>query len=216
MAAIHQISSDSAPISNATLPPIQAQVIAALAKGQTVTAAAREAGIHGATIHNWIRTEPDFKTALENSQSEYVAALADEMRELSALALTTLRSLLADPTTPPSVRLRAALAVLQRPQFPDQGWSLPQRNESPQTQQLVDTMAQMKVDDRALRMTEATQSKPTPEPSGPQHPSGVWPAASNIQHPPLKPSRCAPCPCGSGLKFKRCCAVKNSISARAA
>jgi uncharacterized protein YchJ len=219
MAAIHQISSDSAPIS-ATLPPIQAQVIAALAKGQTVTAAAREAGVHAATIHHWIRTEPDFKAALEAAQSDYVAALADEMRELSALALTTLRSLLDDPTTPPSVRLRAALAVLQRPKFPDQGWSLPERIETPRERRVVDTLAETEADYKAMRMAEATQAaaiaadaqhktEPQPETSGPQLATGVWPARSNIQHPP-SPSRCAPCPCGSGLKYKRCCGSGSS------
>jgi transposase-like protein len=209
MAAIHQISSDFAPIS-ATLPPIQAQVVAALAKGQTITAAAREAGIHRTTIHNWLRTEPNFKAAVETAQGDYTAALSDEMRELSALALANLRSLLEDPTTPPSVRLRAALAVLERPKFPDQGWSLPERIESPREQRVVDALAETEADCKAMRMAEAAvshaakadvpQTKPQPETSGPQHPK------SDIQHPP-SPSRCAPCPCGSGLKYKRCCGI---------
>jgi hypothetical protein len=175
MAAIHQISSDFAPIYPATLTPIQAQVVAALAKGQTITAAAREAGIHRTTIHHWHRTEPAFKTAVEGAQSEYVAALNDEMRELSASALSTLRSLLADPAAPPAIRLRAALAVLQRPKFPDQGWSLPARIEA----------------------LEKPATKPEAEPSGPQNPPSTTPHL---------PYRSAPCPCGSGLKYKRCCA----------
>ena len=129
MAAIHHNSSDFAGISNAALPPIQAQVIAALAKGQTITAAAREAGIHRTTIHHWLRTEPEFKTAVEDAQSQYIATLNDEMRELSANALATLRALLDDPTAPPAIRLRAALAVLERPKFPNQGLE-PPRAES--------------------------------------------------------------------------------------
>src|SRR5579862_4176446 len=130
MAAIHHISSDFDPISAATLPPVQAQVVAALAQGQTITAAALEAKIHRTTIHHWMRTEPDFQAAVETAQREYAAELRDEMRALSARALATLRSLLDDPSAPPSVRLRAALAVLQRPKFPDHGWNLPEPIES--------------------------------------------------------------------------------------
>ena len=47
------------------------------------------------------------------------------MRELAALALKTLRDLLNDPFTPPALRLKAALAVLQRPHAPNPGWHLP-------------------------------------------------------------------------------------------
>src|SRR5579864_4073459 len=121
MAAIHQISSDFAEISTAPLPPTQAQVVAALAKGQTITAAATGAGIHRTTIHHWLRTEPDFKTAVESAQRDYMSSLSDEMRELSALALAALRSLLEDPATPPSIRLKAALASNARPSPPRPG-----------------------------------------------------------------------------------------------
>ena len=177
MAAIHQISSDIAEISTAPLPPTQAQVVAALAKGQTITAAAARAGIHRTTIHHWLRTEPDFKTAVETAQRDYVSSLSDEMRELSALALASLRSLLEDPATPPSIRLKAALAVLQRENLPNKTWSLPK----PET----------------LAESEAAGQKPAPAPEPIQHPT------SDIQHPPFP--RSAPCPCGSGLKYKRCC-----------
>ena len=184
MAAIHQISS----LSTATLTPTQAQVVAALAQGHTVTAAAREAGIHRTTIHDWLRTEPDFKTAVEDAQSEYAATLNDDLRELSALALATLRSLLEDPTTPPSIRLRASLAVLQRPQFPKQGWSLPERIESPRRQQALDDLAEIEADYKTMRMAEAVEShaaiatprEVSPQPSGPQRPT------ANSQNPPSR------------------------------
>jgi transposase-like protein len=221
MDAIHHISSDFAEISPATLPPTQAQVVAALATGQTITAAAREAGIHRTTIHHWLRNEPAFKTAVEAAQSEYTATLNDEMRELSAHALAALRSLHDDSTTPPSVRLRAALAVLERPQFPDQGWSLPERIESPLRQQVLDDMADVEADYKVMRMTNAVEShaakadppqtEPAPEPSDPHNPQTT--THYQPSHPP--PSRCAPCPCGSGLKYKRCCA-RSSNAARAA
>src|ERR1700730_8698501 len=133
------------------LSPAQAQVVAALAQGRTVTAAAQGAGLHRNTIYNWLH-EPAFKTAVEEAEHEYVAILSDGMRDLAALALDTLRALLEDPKTPPAVRLRTALAILQRPHFPDRGWHLPERIEPPQEQQVVDGLATVKADCDAIRM----------------------------------------------------------------
>src|SRR5260370_22620343 len=123
-------SPDSATIPTANLSPAQAQVVAALAQGRTVTAAAREADLHRNTIYNWL-DEPAFKTAVEEAQREYVAILSDGMRDLAALALETLRNLLEDPKTPPAVRVKTALAVLQRPHFPQPGWRMPDRIAHP-------------------------------------------------------------------------------------
>ena len=47
-------------------------------------------------------------------QAQVVEALTDDMRELSSLALKTLRNLLERPDTPPAVQLKAVLAVLNR------------------------------------------------------------------------------------------------------
>ena len=181
---------DSPATAPANLSPVQVQVIAALAQGRTVTAAAQTAGVHRNTIYNWLN-EPAFKTAAEEAEAEYVAILSDGMRDLAALALETLRNLLQDSKTPPAVRLRAALAILQRPHFPNRGWHLPERIESPREQQVVDTLAEIKADYDTMRMTEAL-------------------TASSVEQVPDAPNqpiigRSAPCPCGSGLKYKRCC-----------
>ena len=168
-------TTDSATIPSANLSSVQAQVVAALAQGRTITAAAAEAGVHRNTIHNWFR-DPEFKTAVDAAQGEYVATLSDGMRDLAALALQTLRNLLEDPKTPHAVRLRTALAILQRPHFPAPDWHLPERIEEPRQQQVIDNLAELKADYDAMRMTDST---------------------------PI--ARSAPCPCGSGLKFKRCC-----------
>ena len=77
--------------STATLSPVQAQVIAALAQGRTVTAAAQTAGLDRNTIYNWLH-EPAFKTVVDEAQREYVAILSDGMRDVAALALATLRA----------------------------------------------------------------------------------------------------------------------------
>jgi transposase-like protein len=46
---------------NSTLSPAQAQVIAALAAGESITGAARAAGVHRSTIHNWLREGQQFR-----------------------------------------------------------------------------------------------------------------------------------------------------------
>jgi AcrR family transcriptional regulator len=190
MGAVHHNSSDFDTNSDKSLSPVQAQVIAALAQGRTATDAARDAGIHRTTIHHWFRTDPLFKSSFQEAQREYVETLHDGMRDLAARAVETLRSLLDDPKTPPSVRLRTALAILQRPHFPKPGWHLPERIESPREQQVVDQLAEIKADYDAMRMTEAINHNPSV--------SAGAPASAPI-------ARCAPCPCGSGNKYKRCC-----------
>jgi transposase-like protein len=118
----HRISSDSTPVENSNLTPVQAQVVAALAEGSSVTAAARRAGVHRTTVHLWKRSSGEFRSAVERARSDFATALADELRDISASAFQTLRGLLSHPDTPPSVRLRAALAVLEDPCFPKPGW----------------------------------------------------------------------------------------------
>src|SRR5262249_6584511 len=108
----------------ATLSPVQTQVIAALAQGRTITAAAAEAGIHRNTIHNWLH-EPAFQSAFDQAQCDYSETLSDLMHERAARALETLRETLNTPKASPSVRTKAALAILQRPHFPKPGWHLP-------------------------------------------------------------------------------------------
>jgi hypothetical protein len=204
MEAVHHNSSDSD--TNTNLSPVQAQVIAALAQGRTATDAARDAGIHRTTIHHWSRTEPLFKSSLQEAQREYVTILQDGMRDLAARAVETLRNLLDDPNTPPAVRLRTALAVLQRPHFPQPGWHLPERIESPREQQVVDGLKEIKADYDAMRMTEAMEAKrpadhTSPPPTPPTHNPSVSEGTSSSA--PI--ARNAPCPCGSGNKYKRCC-----------
>ena len=197
---------DTSTTASANLSPAQAQVIAALAQGRTVTAAAQDAGLHRNTIYNWLH-EPAFKTAADQAQREYVAILGDGMRDLAALAVETLRSLLDDPNTPPAVRLRTALAVLQRPHFPDRGWHLPERIEPPREQQVVDGLAEIKADYDTMRMTEAMQAHHNASVSAEESGSHrtITPSVSAGTSHPQPIARCAPCPCGSGDKYKRCC-----------
>jgi transposase-like protein len=125
-AVLHN-SSFSAPVEAGALTPVQVQVVASLAQGHTVTRAATAAGIHRTTIHNWVRDSTEFHTALEEARRQFTASVADQLNELSAVALRTLRALLESPDTPPAIRLRAALAVLGRPDDARaHGWQLPE------------------------------------------------------------------------------------------
>jgi hypothetical protein len=108
------------PTPSSILSPVQQQVVAALAQGCTITAAAAKVEMHRSTIHEWLNTNPAFRAALAEARSQYAAQLGDEMKELSATALGTLRTLLQDPQSSSAVRLRAALAILGR-----RDWSLP-------------------------------------------------------------------------------------------
>jgi len=181
-APIHHNSSHFALISDADLSPVQAQVIEALAQGQTVSAAAEKAGVHRTTIHHWIRTEPQFQAAVRIAQTEYSAELNDGIRELAARALLTLHDLLQNPTTPPALRLKTALAILQRPHAPNTGWHLPDPIESEPAE----------TNHSATPIAAATE--PVAPRTQPKEPTPI--------------ARCAPCPCGSGRKYKRCCGAE--------
>jgi len=190
---VQRDSSLSSHSSNENLSPVQAQVIAALAEGVTVSGAARQAGIHRTTIHHWIRNHAEFKAAAAQAQAEYAAALSDEMRELSARALKTLYDLIARSDISPAVRLKAALAVLNRPHFPQPGWHLPERLESPRDPQIAGGLAEFKADSGVMRMSRTLES-------------GGHPAE------PAAIPRNSLCPCGSGQKYKRCCSRAFSAS----
>src|SRR5882724_401691 len=176
---IHQNSSHFEAISDAGLSPVQAQVIEALAQGQSVSAAPEKAGLHRTTIHHWIRNQPQFKAAVQTAQSEYAAEVNDSINELAAHALLTLHDLLRDPATPPAVRLKTALAILQRPHAPNPGWNLPAPVELEPAETNRDATP------------IATATEPVTPPTQPPAPVSI--------------ARCAPCPCGSGRKYKRCC-----------
>src|SRR5947209_18408418 len=109
------------------------------------------------------------------------------MRAHATRALEAPRHLLANPPTPPAVGLRTALAILQRPHFPQPGWHLPERIESEREQQVVDTLKEIKADYDVMRMSEALQTNANQKKEA--EPSPSVPIARN-----------APCPCGLGNK----------------
>ena len=168
-AAVHHISPTSPPFEVGNLSPIQVQVIAALAEGRSVVRTAAAVGIHRSTIHNWMRTSKEFRDAVNQARDHFFECVNEQLNELSAAALDTLRQLLTSPDTPPSLRLHAALAVLERPGHRDPGWQVP--------------------------LPVGKVMEPRPELA----------VRASVPEVSASAPRNAPCPCGSGLKYKYCC-----------
>ena len=111
-----------------SLPAAQARAAITLAHGGTVTAAAAAAGVHRSTIYHWYDKDVRFWAAVNDVQKERNLRLLDEMRHLESLALSRLRRILEDDTVSPSVHLRAATLILNRPKdatWRTEKWSLP-------------------------------------------------------------------------------------------
>jgi transposase-like protein len=160
-----------------TLTPVQAEVLKALVEGATVTAAAQRGGVHRSTVHLWTRDHPAFARALLVARQDRAEALLDELSNLNQLACDTFRQLLSDPNTPAATRLKAAMEIVKLVQ----------------SQRPTD-LAKLKADqhlDRVfhdLHLAEVASTPATTEPPEKR-----------------EPVRNAPCPCGSRLKYKRCC-----------
>jgi AcrR family transcriptional regulator len=181
----------SQPISlPATLSPAQMKVVAALAQGASVAEAARAAGVHRSTVYTWLESEPDFVTAVQESRAEFAQYLRAELRQLTTLALATLRQLLENADTPPALKLRAANAVLQ-------AGVRYQVTEHPPRGYLLE-------DWYFAELGLKAEAKAAPPEAGAARPE------SGAAVEPLRVARGAvgrnsPCPCGSGQKYKRCC-----------
>ena len=184
---------------DAPLTPVQSQVLAALAEGTTVTEAARQAGIHRSAIYNWLPNVPALGDLLDTAAQVRTIAIWDQLLELTDLALDTIRHFVTDENTAPALRLRAALALtrLTRPRPPEPSAAAPETPDTARNlavQQYLDrlsspeTLAKMK---RAADKLFAEYQAANGWTAAPPEPAGT--------------PRNAPCPCGSGEKYKRCC-----------
>ena len=90
----------------------QLEALKTLAAGATVSAAAKAAGVHRSTIYNWCRDHAAFRAALTHSKIQAAEVIDDEIRDLAALALDTIRQLLQSEKTPAAIKLKAAQYLL--------------------------------------------------------------------------------------------------------
>jgi len=178
------------------LTPHQQSVCLALAQGYSISAAARETGINRSTVYAWMKNDPNFQHAIEKLRQDQSAEFYERLSEISSASLDLIEDTLHDPKAPISVRIRIAFACLRTR---DNQWTprpaveallrhAPRAPEQPQVQeQPADTDIDIDV-----------QHNPTL-------------SHTNDDKKPAVSPRNAPCSCGSGLKFKRCCGKAGSL-----
>jgi len=174
-----------------SLTPIQLEILQALASGQTVTAAAAAAGIHRTTVHHWCRTVPEFRHALESVRQSRIDAIHEQLDTLAIPSLAVLNTFLNDESASPSLRVRIALAILKF-------LASPQKVATP-TQGAFDSLLDSVYDSGRRNGQDSA-----PSDSGIHHNSSHSSPQQADESTPQTP-RNALCPCGSKLKFKRCC-----------
>jgi hypothetical protein len=92
----------------------QISVIDSLIAGSSVTDAAKATGIDRSTVHRWFKSDAQFVAEHNQIRVELVQAQREKLRSLSDKALETVETLLDDSQASGSLRLRAALAILDR------------------------------------------------------------------------------------------------------
>jgi hypothetical protein len=127
-------STDSTPLTT-----VQQCVVDALAAGATITDAAEAYHVHRVTIYRWMKTSKPFSAALHRARAEFVLARRDDLHHLSNRALETLLTILDNPKASPAVLLRTCVFILQRPQLPKTGWSMPEPAPDPDGKKLLDS-----------------------------------------------------------------------------
>jgi len=180
-----------------TLTAQQHHVLALLADGRSITAAAAESGVHRNTVCNWRRTVPAFARECELAIREQALVWHEHAVDLAPRAAAVLHEILHDPAVAPALRLRAALAVLNTA-----------ANPQPKALPLLHSFGAEMEAARGRYLVRHS------EPAAPEPPTSVHVQDSEsctILHNPAtrrapELGRNAPCSCGSGQKYKRCCA----------
>jgi uncharacterized protein YecA (UPF0149 family) len=166
-----------------------------------MTDAAAEAGVHRNTIANWRRNTLSFQNGLANAQYDRALYFREKMEEQADRAVDTIQQILTDPNAPASVRLRAALAVMQVASTPPE----PKKRTELEIKKVIVQGTQPEVHNPA-------QSDTPDENESDVHNLAQMPYRRDTP----KIGRNEPCPCGSGQKFKRCCLDKPHNQAQAA
>ncbi len=95
-----------------TLTPKQHQALTLLAEGQSITSVAKTCKVHRTTIHYWKRSSPEFAYTLQDACFENADHWRAASNQRAEAALALIDTILADPKIPATVRLKAALHIL--------------------------------------------------------------------------------------------------------
>ena len=172
---------------NPPLTSVQQCVVDALAAGSTLTDTAETYGVHRVTIYRWMKTSKPFAAALHRARAEFVLARRDDLHHLSNRALETLLAVLDNPKASPAVQLRAAMFILQRPQLPKTGWSMPEPAPDPDGKKLLDSAIIEQDYDSLPCLCNIEREEPVETPAETQAP-----AESRTSDPPPPPESPAP------------------------
>ncbi len=100
----------------------QQKFVALIATGSTASEAAAATGVHRNTVLNWVRSSA-FAEAYQQACRRRSAAFTEHAEALAIESFAAIRAIIADPQMPPAVRLKAALAMIDRA---DAALALPQ------------------------------------------------------------------------------------------
>ena len=179
----------------------QEQVLALISAGSTISDAAAVTAVHRNTIHNWLRSVPEFRPALVLAREASALYWQEQAELYTREALDTIYQLMTSPKTPASTRLKAAQLILSFATNPKVPHALP----SPESVYNVPNSAQS-----GAEGVSACDSLPEPDPEKVHNPaqSITQPEQQPYRRPTPRIGRNDLCPCGSGRKFKRCCVDK--------
>jgi hypothetical protein len=179
-----------------TLSPAQQKVLALISAGFTATAAGRQVGVHRNTVANWLDSD-EFCAALETARRHKILLYRDEAEALAAKALASLYQVMDNDKESGAVRLKAIGMALEH------------------------ARSLMPMDAIGLVPPDPDAPVPPPENDSPMHNDAQLPEPNSPHSPAVSPMPPAPtainhakigrndlCPCGSGIKFKRCCLGK--------
>jgi hypothetical protein len=173
-----------------TLTPQQHRVITLLAAGNSITQAAEAEGLHRNTVGYWRRTSPAFCRELELAIREQRLYWHEQATQLAPQALAVIQDTLTNPNTSPSLRFRAATLILKMATDPN-------AKAIPRFSTLNLELEAVSGQVHALRKELLVRS--------PQIANDAQDCTKTVRKAP-EPGRNSLCPCGSGLKYKRCCA----------
>jgi hypothetical protein len=175
----------------------QLEVLEALSSGQSVAAAAAAFGIHRTTIHTWSRTNPEFHNTLEACKQARADAIRDRMNRLVDPSFGFLERIVLDESVSPSLRVRTTMSILKF-------MATYQQSPAPKTAASAELLHE--AFSEGYQAGLAAAAAPAGEQTPIHHNSSLFNTKTENPSPTANQTpRNALCPCGSKLKFKRCC-----------
>src|SRR5450755_3756223 len=168
---------------DSSLSPQQLEVINALSAGVNSTDAAAQASVHRNTIAYWRRNYLPFRESLANAQYDRALFFRERAEDMVDLAYQTLHDLMNDPKASPSVRLKAAMFIIEKSTTPP-----------PQKEQVlleiekihVSKAPPITIDDTGKIVQEVHKDAQSPDPTtveAVENPPAVHKNAQNAQAP---------------------------------